>query len=302
MKKVLILGSRGYVGSKLTQYLNDQYAVFGIDIGWFTEGPSHDYNDLTAKELKQYDVIVLVAGHSSVGTCIGSGIKAPWLNNVTNFVNLLEKVDPEQLVIYASSASVYGNSLPGQYHREDDGNFVPVNNYDITKYTLDLHAQLFIEKGYNIVGLRFGTVNGWAPYIRNDVMINAMYTSAITKDKVEITNRYIGRAILGTNDLARAVDTIIKNPIVGIFNLASFNSTVGAIAKTVSDKMIVPMIDNGNTDNAYDFGIDTVSFSTLYNFKFVDTASSIVDGLHAEWNTSDLGRRDNYMEYKHGKL
>jgi nucleoside-diphosphate-sugar epimerase len=301
MKKVLILGNRGYVGSKLTDYLASEYAVSGIDIGWFTPGESRDYSTLTEQELESYNVVILVAGHSSVGTCIGN-IDAPWANNVSNFVDLVGKLRKDQLLIYASSASVYGNSRPGEYHREGDGRFVPVNNYDITKYTLDLHAQLFIDQGYNIVGLRFGTVNGWSQYVRNDVMINAMYTSAITKDRIEITNRYIGRAILGIDDLARAVETIIDCPSPGIFNLASFNSTVGEIARAVSTRLMVPMVDNGNTDNAYDFGLSTDSFGINYNFTFIDTVVSIVNGLDKQWATSTLGRRDNYMEYNYGTL
>jgi nucleoside-diphosphate-sugar epimerase len=299
MKKVLILGNRGYVGSKLTDHLTN-YDVSGIDIGWFTPGNSSDYNSLTEQELAGYDVIILVAGNSSVATCQGN-INSPWANNVTNFVNLINKVTKDQLVIYASSASVYGNSKPGEYHRETDGQFVPVNNYDVTKYTLDLHAKIFLEQGYNIVGLRFGTVNGWAPYIRTDVMINAMYQSYLRKDRVEITNRYIGRAILGTNDLARAVETIIEGPIPGIYNLASFNSTVGAIGQAVSDRCITPMVDNGATANAYDFGIDTGSFERLYDFEFKETAISIIDGL-LEKQPDSQGRRDNYMEYNYGTL
>jgi len=295
--KILILGHRGYVGSRLQHDLRDQHDVEGVDIGWFTDGPKDDYKNLSAEYVQKHDVIICVAGHSSVGTCVNGDIQGPWLNNVTNFVNLLDKIKPEQLVIYASSASVYGNTIPGMHYKEKLINFSPINNYDLTKYVLDLHAQSYINRGYNIVGLRFGTVNGGSPYIRTDVMINAMYVSAKLSGQIVVKNKQISRALLGTDDLSRAVDTIINKPKPGIYNLASFNVTVDAIATTLADKLKVNIVDQGKDGNAYDFGLDCELFEKVYDFEFKETPLSIVDGLDKWYYNSSHGRRDNYMEY-----
>lgn len=186
MKNILIIGGNGYIGSRLRQVLNNRYTVASVDCCWHnydTASIRTDYNKLTAEQLAQYSAVILLAGHGSVASCNGP-IQSPWLNNVTNFTNLLAKISKETILIYASSASVYGNSKPGEYHVETTKQFIPVNNYDITKYTLDLEAQLAINQGYKIIGLRFGTVNGWAPNLRTDVMINAMYDSAISTKKL----------------------------------------------------------------------------------------------------------------------
>lgn len=299
-KNVLVIGGAGYIGSRLRLELAKHYTVDSVDCCWFSHDESSrriDYAKLTSGDLGKYDVVVLLAGHSSVASCIGP-IQDPWLNNVTNFTELLKKLSGQTL-IYASSASVYGNSIPGELHRETTRKpFIPVNNYDITKYALDLEAIKAIDAGLDVVGLRFGTVNGWAPYIRTDVMINAMYDTAVFYKEIKITNKNINRALLGTDDLCRAVHTIIKKPKPGIYNLASFNTTVAEIANTVAERLDVKLTDRGNTLNVYDFGLDCSLFERKYNFKFQDTPETIVNSLIEGYDSSQHGRRDNFMIYQ----
>jgi len=299
MKNVLVLGGNGYIGSRLRQVLKPTYQVTSVDAGWFNLDPdSHilDYHDLTVEELAGVDAVIVLAGHSSVKSCLGD-VKSPWVNNVTNFTDLLDKLPASTTVIYASSASVYGNSAPGEKHTEEVHNFMPVNHYDLTKYTLDLHAIPLIKEGRNIIGLRFGTVCGWSPNIRVDVMINAMYSSAIVMKEIVITNRHLNRALLGIEDLCRAVTTIIEDPHPGIYNLASFNTTVSEIAEVVSTKLNVPIVDKGNTPNVYDFALDTTLFETTYGFTFKETPATIVDSLVNGYTRSHIERRDDYINY-----
>jgi len=301
MENILIIGGNGYVGSRLRQVLTEQYpTVDSVDRCWFNYDEtslSIDYHHLTAEELSKYQVVILLAAHAGVKPCDGD-IKAPWLNNVTNFTELLTKLSKETLVIYASSASVYGNSKPGEYHREEIKQFTPVNNYDITKYVGDLHAEIAIQQGHQLIGLRFGTVNGYSPNLRVDVMINSMYYSAYHDKKIVVSNKHIGRALLGIEDLCRAVVRCIERPVPGIYNLASFNTTVEEIADTVSEKLGVPIVDQGNTNNQYDFGLDTTLFQTTFDFTFQDTPATIVDSLIKKFEEALSQRRDNYIIYQ----
>lgn len=302
-KSILVIGGAGYIGSRLRLELAKSYTVDSTDCCWYTYDQTSrrtDYAKLTTGDLDKYDVVVLLAGHSSVATCIGS-ITDPWLNNVTNFSELLKKLTGQTL-IYASSASVYGNSTPGELHKESSRKpFVPVNNYDITKYALDLEAVKAIDNGLDVIGLRFGTVNGWAPYLRTDVMINAMYDSAVAYGIVNVTNKHINRALLGIDDLCRAIQSIIERPKAGIYNLASFNTTVEQIAKDVCQSTGAKLVDKGNTLNAYDFGLDCGLFERKYKFTFNDTPETIVQGLKENYSSIKLGRRDNFMIYQWGK-
>ena len=298
MKKVLILGGNGYIGSRLRQVLRENHFVKSNDICWFAHDETsdrRDYQKLSRKELTEFDVVIVLAGHPSVPSCLGE-LYSPWLNNVTNFTNLLDKLD-DQLVIYASSASVYGNSKPGERHKETNKVFVPVNNYDVTKYALDQQAIIANLTGKRVIGLRFGTVNGWAPNLRVDVMINSMYHSVQNGTGIQVMNKHISRAMLGIEDLCRAVSRCIEEPVSGIYNLASFNSTVGEIAQAVSDKLRVDIIDKGTTANAYDFALDTSLFQQTYDFTFKETPATIVDSLIESYEQSTPQWRDKYIIY-----
>ena len=298
MKKVLILGGAGYIGTRLREVLRQRHFVKTNDICWFNHDETsdrRDYHKYTSEQLAEFEVIIVLAGHSSVPSCNGA-LPGPWLNNVTNFTDLLAKTD-KQLIIYASSASVYGNSKPGEQHKETNTHFTPVNNYDVTKYALDQQAIIANLRGRNVIGLRFGTVNGYSPNLRVDVMINSMYHSYYNGTGVQVMNRHISRAMLGIEDLCRAVNRCIEAPVPGIYNLSSFNGTVGDIAEAVSAKLGDKIIDKGNTTNAYDFALDTSLFQETFDFTFTETPATIVDSLIEHYEQAHPQWRDKYIIY-----
>ena len=299
MKKVLILGGAGYIGTRLREVLRKNHFVKTNDICWFSYDETsdrRDYQKLTREELAEFEVIIVLAGHSSVPSCVGA-LYSPWLNNVTNFTNLLDKLTIDQLVIYASSASVYGNSAPGERHKETNKIFVPVNNYDVTKYALDQQATIANLVCKRVIGLRFGTVNGYSANLRVDVMINSMYHSVQNGTGIQVTNPHISRAMLGLEDLCRAVSRCIEQPVPGIYNLSSFNATVGEIAEAVSRKLGADIVDKGNTVNAYDFALDTALFEQTFDFEFKETPDTILNGLIEHYGEGRPQWRDKYIIY-----
>lgn len=272
--KVLIIGGEGYIGTYLHKHLITQ----GIEVEVYGNRRL-DYNNLGREYLSRFSHIVLLAGHSSVQCCNGP-LESPWKNNVRNFRNLVDKTDNRQTIIYASSASVYGAKDVKRLYSEDEISIDFVNNYDLTKVSLDLLAMKFMSEGRRLVGLRFGTVNGNSPIIRRDLMINSMVYSAITEGCITISNKHIKRPILSVRDLSRAVESIIKtNTHSHIFNLASFNSTVEDICKIVNEYTKVEIIDKGNTAGSYNFAIDNSKFRVLNNFTYEDNIHSVVESV-----------------------
>ena len=272
--KVLIIGGEGYIGTYLHKHLITQ----GLNVEVYGNR-GLDYNNLGREYLSRFSHIVLLAGHSSVQCCNGP-LESPWKNNVRNFKNLVDKTDNRQTIIYASSASVYGAKDVKRLYSEDEISIDFVNNYDLTKVSLDLLAMKFMSEGRRLVGLRFGTVNGNSPIIRRDLMINSMVYSAITEGHITISNKHIKRPILSVRDLSRAVESIIKtNTHSHIFNLASFNSTVEDICKIVNEYTKVEIIDKGNTTGSYNFAIDNSKFRVLNNFAYEDNIHSVVESV-----------------------
>lgn len=309
MKKVLLLGGCGYIGTRLHQYLQDKYEIDSVDTEWYgnvlgKDNIKKDFKDLNQDFLRKYTHIILLAGHSSVK--MSEHMSSTLKNNVVNFVELLEKITDDQILIYASSSSVYGDTKNREVNEEYES-FKPNNYYDLSKHEADSYATLSKKCFFS---LRFGTVNGFSPNLRNDIMINAMTYNAIENRKIFCFNPEINRPILGILDLCRAIDTILEKgnkENSGIYNLASFNSDVRVIAETVSsltgsELEIVETPPEHITNvklqsKAYDFLINSDKFSKVFNFKFEDTISTIVGSLINNYENMKKGNRTDAKIY-----
>ena len=207
----------------------------------------------------------------------------------------MNKLDKGQILIYASSGSVYGSTNTTSLE-DVPLKFKPINNYDLTKYSLDVHAEKFIRDGHNIVGLRFGTVNGWSPNIREELMINSMTKKAIREGTILINNKTIKRPILGISDISRAIREIIESPKAGVYNLASFNDTVQSISTYVSNSLNAKIEETLNVSGTYDFNMSTDKFQSVYNFNFNESIESIVNELVDKDN--NYSNRNAYIKYE----
>lgn len=291
---ILIIGGQGYIGSQLSKFFTANmldHIVYG--------SRTQDYNLLTEKELEPYQYIILLAGNSSVPSCCGD-LKSPWNNNVRNFDNLVKKLHQDQKLIYASSSSVYGDSK-NRVCNEDDNNLEYFNNYDLTKIVLDQIAEKYLQQGRQIVGLRFGTVNGASPVIRNELLINSMTYSALHHKEILISNRDILRPYLSIDDLARAIYQIIAFRFIpGIYNLANDNFKIWQYAQAVQNHISVKIIDQGTSAGVYNFQISSDRFCKTYDFKFVDDLDSLIPKLVTCYQTQDtkIVKRTSYFNYQ----
>ena len=301
LKRTLIIGSGGYIGSRLMKEMQ----ATGVDINWFKKGKKDvDFKDLTRDYYSEFDNIILLAGHSSVKMSEG-GLNSCFNNNVRNFIDLIEKLDKQKL-IYASSSSVYG-SVGGKTVNEKYFGFEPYNQYDISKHTADLYAQ---KSDVEYYALRFGTVNGYSPFLRSDVMINAMVNSAINDGHIKLYIKDTMRPILGMNDLCEAIRYILASDEDkrGLYNLASFNKTAEQIAYEVANVMGVEVrefeadptqIKNTKSQTkAYNFSISTLKFRREFKFKFKDTVESLVTELRDRWNDMKKTDRSGVIDYE----
>ena len=316
MNKVLIIGGNGYIGTRLYEYLSideenmqSDKDIDIIDTCWFgkviEDTIVEDYRNKTSEFFSKYDTIILLAGHSSVKMSEGN-LNSCFKNNVTNYIQLLEKLNDKQKFIYASSSSVYG-SVGGRTVNEKYYGFEPYNQYDISKHTADLYA---VKSDLEYYGLRFGTANGYSPVLRTDVMINAMVNSALRDGEIKLFIKDTMRPILGLNDLCGAVETIIdcSEDKRGLYNLASFNKTAEQIAYEVGNVMNVPVIeyesDPTNIINTkiqtktYNFSISTLKFRKAFKFKFKETVESITESLTNNWSSMKKTDRSKPRYYE----
>ncbi len=306
MKNILIIGGDGYIGSYLSMSFDKKYKVSIIDINWFNDNESVDFKNLESNYLNDFDSIILLAGHSSVKMC-DTDMVSSFKNNVDNFIGLISKINKSQKLIYASSSSVYGHT-GDQIVDENYKLFEPNNYYDLTKQVIDMYSSI---TDINYYGLRFGTVNGWSPNLRTDIMINSMVNSGITDGHIKLYIKDIMRPILGIKDLCKAIEVIIEcdEDKRGIYNLASFNNTSEEISNGVSKVMNIPVVEYNVNDiekitntklqtSAYNFSIDSSKFEKAFNFTFCENIETITRSIIEGFDTCKKANRSNIKKYE----
>jgi nucleoside-diphosphate-sugar epimerase len=281
-KRILITGGSGYIGSALSRYFkrsNKNITIVDLkepDWRYISNFNQMRYQDLIERDVSKFDVVIHLAAHADVKSSIQDP-RGAFYNNVVGFHDFLEKIDQDQLFIYASSASIYNGSKNTKTD-EEWIKFNPGNMYDFSKYTNDILAKFSNKK---TVGLRFGTVNGPSPNMRWDLVVNKMTHDATKNKKLFVSNGHINRSILGIDDLSRAIETIIdsnqKNNLK-YYNLSSFNTTIIQIAenvKSITGAEIVTLPDS----SAYDFRMCVKNFCKDFSFQFTNTHKSIITDL-----------------------
>jgi nucleoside-diphosphate-sugar epimerase len=267
---ILVIGSEGYIGSKLVEYLNTQHDIDKIDI---LQGQDVE----SIQDTSKYTTIIYLAAHSGVKKCIEEPHDA-LVNNVTKFINFTKLLNQDQKFIYMSSASVYGDTN-GKCVNELEPLTYPYNVYDFTKQVVD---EYMAKTEYNYYALRLGTVNGKSPKTRSDLMINAMIKSAQDDKYINVFDENVHRAMLDINDLCRLIHIIINSNlrVPGVYNVSSFNATVGEIGHYISKVLSVDVKTPDNvTKSSYNFRMDTSKVEKVFNFKFQGTLKTIVDSL-----------------------
>jgi nucleoside-diphosphate-sugar epimerase len=88
---------------------------------------------------------------------------------------------------------------------------------------------------FSVISLRKGTISGYSPRMRLDLLINTMFKSAMRDRVITVNNPSIWRPILDIDDACTAYIRAIEanRNISGVFNVASGNHTVGEVADLV---------------------------------------------------------------------
>lgn len=280
--KTLVIGGSGYIGSSLVRDFRSR----GLDVDvcdLLLRGKpvdqnlplfQKDYLDLTKKDIGEYASIILLAGHSSVQTATLDP-QGAIRNNLLGLQHIFDIID-EQLLIYASSGSVYDGSASHEAS-ETEALSPPRNVYDLTKSVGDQLAAMSSRKW---IGLRFGTVNGPSSMMRSELIINRMVTDALTLKKITLSNPHAYRAILSMDDLTRAVFAILNHPTpqLGVLNLASFNATIGVIGQAVSNLLDVEIIESPPS-KTYDFSMSINRIASFFDFRPLDDLETLTSKL-----------------------
>jgi nucleoside-diphosphate-sugar epimerase len=240
--RLLIAGGAGYIGSALIPKLLERgYYVDVVDLFWFGNylpaqvGVIHkDIFHLEAQDLEDYDQILFLAGLSNDPMAEYSPAKNFIFNAAAPaYLAYIAKRARVKRYIYASSCSVYGYTENDLFDETR-----PVSSaypYGISKLQGERAVMQLVDETFSVIALRKGTVSGYSPRMRYDLIINTMFKSALKDGVITVNNPAIWRPFLSIEDAAMAYTRAIEahESTSGIFNIASGNHTVGEIADLV---------------------------------------------------------------------
>lgn len=206
MKRILVTGAAGFIGSNLTRSLlsKQNVQVIGFDnfddfysreqkernISSFIsdtnfsffEGDIRNMDDLLA--LPEFDVIVHLAAKAGVRPSILNPVLYQEVN-VAGTQNLLEFARQKNIkqFVFASSSSVYG--INEQVPWTEEEKLMPISPYASTKLSCEMLGHVYSHLyGIRFLALRFFTVYG--PAQRPDLAIHKFFNSILKGQEIPV--------------------------------------------------------------------------------------------------------------------
>ncbi|MFC1543084.1 NAD-dependent epimerase/dehydratase family protein [Candidatus Neomarinimicrobiota bacterium] len=310
--KILVAGGAGYLGSRLVPNLLDHgYQVTVIDLLWFgstlPEGANviqKDVFDINEADLQGIDRVIFLAGLSNDPMADYS----PSMNFISNasgpsYLAFIAKRAGVSRFIYADSCSIYGYTVNELYDEESPT--TSTYPYGISKLQGEFGVMQLADDNFSVICLRQGTVSGYSPRMRFDLIVNTMFMTAMTENKITVNNPAIWRPILGMRDATNAYLRAIQADmgISGVFNVASGNYTVGE----VGDSVWSYVKDRHGTDvklmindlqDFRNYKVSNQKVQDILGVRFQDTIESILNDLNARFDSAFDYNNDIYYNIR----
>jgi nucleoside-diphosphate-sugar epimerase len=245
--KILIAGGAGYIGSALVPKLLERgYDVDVVDLLWFGNHLPPEVNvieksvtDIDEPMMAGYEQVIFLAGLSNDPMAEYSPARNFMYNAAAPaYLAYLAKRAGIKRYIYASSCSVYGYTVNELYDET-----APASSnypYGISKLQGETACLQMRDANFSVIALRKGTVCGYSPRMRLDLVVNTMFKTALMEGVITVNNPSIWRPVLAIQDAVSAYIRAVEAnyDISGIFNVTSGNYTIGEIADYVKDAML----------------------------------------------------------------
>lgn len=252
MKKILVTGGAGYVGTTLVPMLLEKgHDVTVIDNLMFMNGDrmipfinnkkfhfvKGDVRDLKLMKglVEGKDVVIHLAAYVGFPICRLKGQKESYSLNTEATDKLVKMMTDEQYLLFGSTGSNYGEVI-GLCTEETPLN--PLSIYGKTK----TEAEQIVMSRSNSTAFRFATAFGISPRMRLDLLVNDLTYKAITEGYAVIYESHFLRTFIHIRDLARSFVFAIENQekMVGeVYNVGSntMNYTKREVCEMINEEI-----------------------------------------------------------------
>ena len=304
MKKILVTGGAGYIGSVLVpELLKEGHQVCVYDSLLFGgngllphfRNPNFSFikGDIRAtKNLKKamngQDIILEVAAIVGYPACS----RNPELTlevNLDATKRMVDLVKENQYVLFGSTGSNYG-AVKDICTEQTPLN--PLSLYGETK----TEAEQYIMNNCNATAYRFATAFGSSPRLRLDLLVNDFACKAIRDKYIVVYESHFMRTFIHVYDIARSFIHAINNESImkgEVYNVGSdkMNCSKKQICNLIKDKVDYYL-------HLADFGEDAdkrnyiVSYEKIKKTNF-DTTISLEEGIDELTKSIDCIKFDN---------
>ncbi len=317
-KNILITGGAGFIGSNIAHYLNKYHPESNIFIfdkfrdnttfenGNFTSlghfknllnikgkiiiGDLANKNDLKKLDNYKFDYI-FHQGAISDTTCKDQGLILK--TNYESLEYFIDKVkESEGMLIYASSAAIYGNSSAPNVVGDGEN---PENVYGYSKLLMDMRLQEIInnsdDENFKIISLRYFNVYGKGEYFKGSTasMVLQLALQALKNKKVKLFE--FGeqlRDFIYIKDVIQANIKAIESNKSGVYNVGSGQ------ARSFNDIIEILKLHLG------DFEVEYIKnpYNFYQNHTQADISTTIKDLFYEPRYTLETGIEDYIDEIK----
>ena len=256
MKKILITGSVGQIGSELTMVLRERYGNDNVIATGRKTKPSEEllksgpfeFIDITKREtvekvVDEYDIDTI---YNMAAILSAVGEEKPlicWNVNINGMYNILELAREREMtrVFVPSSIAAFGPET-SRNNTPQETVLKPKTMYGVTKVAGELLGDYYFKRfGLDIRGVRYpgiissetlpgGGATDYAVAIFYEAVKNKKYTCFV-KENTVLPMMYIPDCIKGTIDLMEADISKLKHHCD--FNMASMSFSAGELAAEI---------------------------------------------------------------------
>jgi nucleoside-diphosphate-sugar epimerase len=253
---VLLVGGGGYLGSVLVRELIDRgYTVKVFDRFYYGQRGLDDVRDrvevivgdirtMSPNVLQDVDAVINLAGLSNDPTADFNPQANFEMNTLaTRDLALLCKMHGIQRFVFASSCSLYdigvGNDEADIVFTEESP-VTPRAAYSTSKYEAERILLGLADEHFSPVILRMGTLFGFSPRMRYDLVVNTFVKDALQTGAVTMHNGgEMWRPLCDVHDAARSYLVALAAPLedvhAQIFNVSTANYRISELALRVRE-------------------------------------------------------------------
>ena len=315
--KVLVTGSKGFIGSALCNYLNKEgYTVVGLDNGFFKKCKLSNFSKIQKKNkykdlnldirkinisyLKDFEAVIHLAALSN--DPIGN-YNRKWTENINlkGSVNLAKKAKKAGVkrFLFSSSCIMYGVSKSNKAVTEKTPTD-PKTIYAKSKVLAEKEISKLSSNNFAPVFIRNGTIYGISEYMRFDTVLNNFVLNAyLDKEIIIKSSGKQWRPVSHVHDVCRYFELFLKCDVKKMnnkaFNVGNNNHKIIGLAKIVKNKIPsikIKILNLSDEDNrTYKVNFDLFK-KTFKNFKFKKNLSDGSFELYKQLKKIKLKRKD----------